>query len=97
MKTLEEIKKTINMHKEELDRRFKVKTIALFGSCAREEQKPESDIDILVEFREPVGLIHIVSLENYLSDILGVRADVIPRDNIRAELKDTILKEAISI
>lgn len=97
MKKLEELKKIISEHKQGLEQKYKVKRIAIFGSYARNQQKEESDIDILVEFNEPVGLIHLVSLENYLSDILGIKTDVIPREDIRKELKDVILKEAIPV
>ncbi len=97
MKTLEEIKKIINSHRTELEERFKVKSIGIFGSYVRGEATPESDIDILVEFTGPVSLLHIVSIENYISDILGIKADVVPVKNVRKELKGYILKEAISI
>lgn len=97
MKNLDEIKKIIDKHREELIKRFKVETISIFGSYARKEQKEKSDVDILVEFKAPVSLLHIVSLENYLSDILGVKVDVVPKKNIRKELKDSILKEAILV
>ncbi len=59
--------------------------------------RPLRVIYILVEFKEPVSLLHIVSLENYLSDILEIKADVVPRKNIREELKTIILKEAVAI
>lgn len=55
MKTLEEIKEVIIQHKEDLKRNFKVKEIGIFGSFVRGEQKRGSDVDILVEFEEPIG------------------------------------------
>ncbi len=97
MRTFEEIKKGINQHRQELEEKYKVKNISIFGSYIRGEQKEESDIDILVEFVKPVSLLHIVSLENYLSDILGIKVDVIPKKNIRKELKDMILNESVPI
>lgn len=97
MKNLQEIKILINKHKEELEGRFKVKSIAIFGSYSRGEQREKSDIDILVEFKEPVSLLHIVSTENYLSDLLGIKVDLVPKRNIREELKEVILKEAIPL
>lgn len=97
MRNLEQIKKVIDQHREELESKFKVKTIAIFGSYVRKAQKEKSDIDILVEFKTPVSILHIVSLENYFSDILGIKADVVPKKNIREELKETILKEAIAV
>ncbi len=56
MKTLNEIKKILLEHKQELKEKYKVKSIAIFGSYARGEQTEKSDIDILVEFYEPIGL-----------------------------------------
>ncbi len=97
MKELDNIKRIINEHKQELTRKYKVRSMAVFGSYARSQQSKESDIDILVEFKESVGLLHLVSLENYLTDILNIKADLVPKDNIREELKDIILKEAIYI
>jgi len=55
MKTLEEIKKIIQQHRHELEEKYKVKKIAIFCSYARSEQNKESDLDIVVEFKEPVG------------------------------------------
>jgi len=59
MKEIEEIKYIINQHRQELEERFKAKSIAIFGSYARGDQTPESDIDIMVEFKEPVGFLFI--------------------------------------
>jgi predicted nucleotidyltransferase len=94
MKNLEEIKEIIKNHKKELKEKYKVKSIAIFGSYVRGEQKEESDLDLLVEFEEPVSLLHIVSVENYLSDILGIKVDLILKKNIREELREIIIKEA---
>lgn len=94
---LEEIKEIISRHRQELEQRYKVKKIAIFGSYVRGEEREGSDVDILVEFTMPVSLLHIVSLENYLSDIIGLKIDLVPEKNIRKELRDTILKEAVPI
>jgi hypothetical protein len=97
VKSLEEIKEIIRSYREELEERYRVSSIAIFGSYVRGEQKKESDIDLLVEFEGPVSLLHIVSVENYLSDILGMKVDLVPRKNIREELRETIIKEAIAV
>ncbi|MFH0814289.1 MAG: nucleotidyltransferase family protein [Pseudomonadota bacterium] len=97
MKKLEEIKSILVQHKEELRERYGVKEIEIFGSYIRGEQKITSDLDILIDFERPVSLLHIVALENYLSDILEVKVDVVPKKNIRKELKEIILSEAILI
>jgi predicted nucleotidyltransferase len=97
MKTLEEIKEILANHKNKLHEKYSVIEIGIFGSYVREEQKETSDVDVLVEFEKPVSLLQIVSLENYLSDILGVKVDVVPKKNIRKELKEYILKETVPV
>jgi len=92
---LDNVKNIIKEHKTDLRQNFKVKYIGIFGSYARNEQKDDSDVDILVELDEPVSLLSLVRLENYLSDLLHVKADIIPKNDIRPELRDNILKEAI--
>lgn len=97
MKTLDQVKEILAKRKGELKEKYKVKEIGIFGSYVKGEQKETSDVDILVEFEKPVSLLQIVSLENYLSDILGIKVDVVPKKNIRKELKEFILKGAIPV
>lgn len=97
IKSLDAIKEILAKHKSILHEKYSVANIGIFGSYVREEQKETSDVDILVEFDKPVSLLQIVSLENYLSDILGIKVDVVPKKNIRKELKDHILKEAVLV
>lgn len=97
MKTFDEISQILKKHKDELKKRYNLTEISLFGSYVRKEQEQASDVDVLVEFGKPVSLLHIISLENHLSDIIGVKADVVPKKNIRKELKEFILKEALPI
>jgi len=75
---IEEIKKMITNYKKELKEKYKVKEIGIFGSYARGEQQKTSDIDILVEFEEPVGW-EIVDLHECLEKILGVKVDLVTR------------------
>ena len=97
MKKLEEIKRTINGHKLFLKERFKVKSIAVFGSCLRDQQGEESDIDILVEFESTIDLFEFIELENFLSGILGNKVDLVMKDTLKPRIKDTILREAVNI
>ena len=96
-KDKDEIIQTLKRHKEELYKKYGVKEIGLFGSFARGEETDKSDIDILVEFEKPVGLLTVSSLENYLSDLLGIKADVVRKRNIRKELKENILNEVVNL
>ncbi len=97
MKTLEDVKRIIEEHKEICKRQYHVKSFSVFGSYVKEEQKECSDLDILVEFDKQISLLQLVSLENYLSDILDIKVDLIPKHNLREELKDSILNESISL
>jgi len=78
--TLEEIKDLLREHKKELKERFKVKSIAIFGSYARGEQKKESDVDMIIEFadEESLGAFKFIGLmmdlEEYLQEILGKKS-----------------------
>jgi len=97
MKNFIEIKELLKSHKKEFGEKYQIKDIGIFGSYVKGIQNKTSDIDILVTFGKPVSLLHIVSFENYLSDMLGIKVDVVPKNNIRKELKDSILKEMVSV
>ena len=97
MKTLEEIKNIIAKYKKTLEQVYMVKEIGIFGSYVRNEQHSKSDVDILVEFEEPVSLLKLVSLENFLKEILKINLEVIPKKDLRKELKENIIKETIYI
>lgn len=92
MKTLEEIKKIIQQHRHELEEKYKVKKIAIFGSYARSEQNKESDLDIVVEFKEPVGFLFI-HLADFLEEILGIKVDLTTPDAIKPNRRKYIMEE----
>ena len=71
--------------------------IAIFGSYARDEEKPGSDIDIIVEFSERKSLLALVRIERELSEILGIRVDLLTEKSISTYLIDSIKKEMESI
>jgi len=77
----------------EVLRKYKVKKIGLFGSYVRDEQCKNSDVDILVEFSKPVGL-EFFTLENYLSEMLGVRVELVTKGALKPIFRRNILKEA---
>lgn len=78
MKALEEIKRVLTEHKLELRKQFHVQNIALFGSYVRADQEAGSDIDILIEFDQPVGW-EIVDVHRYLEEILGMKVDLVTK------------------
>lgn len=71
--------------------------IAIFGSYARNEQKPGSDIDVIVEFSGRKSLLELVRIERELSGILGIRVDLLTEKSISPYLIDSIKKEMESI
>ncbi|MDA8088983.1 MAG: nucleotidyltransferase family protein [Nitrospiraceae bacterium] len=97
MKELEKIKDILNKHRDELREKYKLAEIGIFGSYIRGEQKKESDLDVLVEFSEPVSLLALIGAENYISDLIGRKVDLVPREDIRPELKQVILDEVVYI
>jgi uncharacterized protein len=97
MQKIETLKAALALHKEELKKKYKVKEIGIFGSYVRQEQKKKSDLDILVTFYETIDLFSFVELENYLSDILGIKVDLVMKEGIRPRLKERILSEAVYV
>ncbi|MEA2054653.1 MAG: nucleotidyltransferase family protein [Candidatus Thermoplasmatota archaeon] len=97
MKKIDEIKHILKSHKEIMAEKYHVKEISVFGSYVRGDQVSGSDIDILVEFSKPVGLIKFIELEEYLSELLKTKVDLVPKSGIKIALKDSILSEAVSV
>lgn len=89
----EDIIKMLSELKTELANRFKVDNLGLFGSFGRSEQNMESDIDILVEFRQGADLLDLVALGNFLEEKLGRRVDIVTKRALRPEIRDQVLKE----
>ncbi|GCC10026.1 nucleotidyltransferase domain protein [archaeon] len=95
MKDLEEIKRILTAHLKELEEKYQVKSIGIFGSVVRGEQKKTSDVDILVDFHEVPDLLEFVALERHLEEILEIKVDLVRKQVIRHELQDRILSEVV--
>jgi len=93
MRELEEIKRILRAHKADLAERFKVKSIGIFGSYVRGEQGERSDLDVLVEFDEPIDLLEFCGLQIYLSELLGVEVDLVLKSGLKPRIGRRILKE----
>ncbi len=72
-----------------------VRSLDLFGSVARGELSPDSDVDLLVDFDKPVGLFHFFRVQRRLEEILGSKVDLVMRDAVKRQLRDRIFAEAI--
>ena len=86
--------KDLKRYKDYLRQEYKVREIGVFGSYAKNEQKRGSDLDVLMEFYEPVGLGYF-ELKDFLEDVLKINVDLVIKIGIKPQLKDKILKEVI--
>ena len=73
-----------------------VAELAVFGSCVRGEERPGSDVDILVEFASPVSIFKFLDVKERLENLLGRPVDLVMRTALKPQLRDRILEEAIS-
>ena len=97
MKTLAEIERILRDQKPYLAETHGVSEIGVFGSYVRGEQQSDSDVDILIELERPpkIGLIGLVELQEHLSDLLGVKTDVVIKSNLRRRIGQRILREVV--
>ncbi len=94
---LKKIKEILKKHENELREKFGIREIMIFGSTVRGEATEKSDVDILAEFEKDISLLGLVKAELYISRLLGIKVDLIPKEDLREELKDRILREAVPI
>jgi len=78
-------------------KRSKVTKAGIFGSYARGEQDGESDVDILIEINDKVGLVEFIGLKMAIQELLGKRVDLVEYDTIRPEIRENIIGDEISI
>ena len=95
MKLIENIKKMLKEQESFLKDRYGVSKIGIFGSYVKGKAKKSSDLDILVDFQKDadIGLLEFIALENYLSDLLGVKVDLVMKDSLKPRIGKHILKE----
>jgi predicted nucleotidyltransferase len=74
---------------------YGVESISLFGSVARDEAGPRSDVDLLVDVDDEVTLFGLSRLKHHLEDLLGMPVDLVTSDALRPHMRDSILAEAI--
>jgi uncharacterized protein len=93
--SLEKILEILRQQLPMLTERYSVERLEIFGSYVRSEQK--SDLDILVTFKEVPSLLTFIAIENYLSDLLGVKVDLVMKDSLKPKIGGQILCEAIPV
>ena len=81
----------------EMERKFGVKLLLLFGSVARDEATPASDVDLLVEFNRPVGYFGLFALQDYLEKLLGCSVDLGTPDSLKPYIRERVMGELIRV
>src|SRR5262249_17439882 len=97
MKTIDQIMGELRRIQPDLRRRYPIRAMGVFGSYVRGKQTESSDLDILVELGEGIGLIGVAGLQQDLSDALGVKVDLVMKDALKRDIGRRILAEAVML
>ena len=92
-----DLARILREHMPELERDYGVASLGLFGSYVRGEQQEGSDLDVLVEFDRPIGLLGLVGAEQYMSDLLGVKVDLVMKQSLRRRIGRAILEKVVTL
>ena len=93
----DEALKRLSDHKDDLRDKFGVTSIAIFGSTARDEARPDSDVDTLIEIERPAGFFTISKVNFYLEDILGAKVDLVTPGGLRSPIRERIYQDLIYV
>jgi predicted nucleotidyltransferase len=95
--TLKDVKSILQAQMPYLSERYQVESLGVFGSFVKNIQDEESDLDLLVTFHDVPGLLKFLELENYLSDQLGVKVDMVMRTALKPKIGQRILSEVVPV
>jgi len=93
----QEILDRLHERYSEIEQRFNVQQLRLFGSAARDEHRSDSDIDILVGFKGPATLDGYMDLMFYLEELLGNKVDLVTEKGLRKEVRPNVEKDAVRV
>jgi uncharacterized protein len=96
MKTLQEIKSVLRNHRQHLFHDYPIKSMAIFGSYSRKDQNEDSDLDILVEFKDKIG-IRFIDLAEELENIVGFKVDLVSQNGIKEKYLKAIGSDLIYV
>ncbi|NJN67636.1 MAG: nucleotidyltransferase family protein [Chloroflexaceae bacterium] len=88
---------TLRYHLPDLSRQYHIKSLGVFGSYVRNEQTPQSDLDVLVEFDHVPSLFTYVEIQETLSCLVGVPIDLVHRPDLKPHIREGILKEVVMV
>ena len=95
--TREDVLRTLRILKTELAANYKVNETSLFGSFVRHEQVETSDIDLLVDFSQDASFFDLVRLALFLEEKFHRKVDIVPKESLRAEIRETVLRERVTV
>ena len=90
---LSDINNTLKSTLPVIREKYAVEFLGIFGSYLRNEQTPNSDLDLLVSFSEVPSLLKFIELENYLTDLLGIKVDLVMKEALKPGISKNILDE----
>lgn len=96
MKSLIEIQRTLEDCKSVLYEKYPIKSLAIFGSYARKEQNDQSDLDLIVEFKDKIG-IRFIDLADDIEKIIGIKVDLVSRGGIKEKYLQAIQSDLIYV
>ncbi|MFC2139247.1 nucleotidyltransferase family protein [Bacteroidota bacterium] len=96
-KSINQISKRLREMNNFIKSEYNVTEIRIFGSYAKKKNNSKSDLDLLVTFSKTPSLLKFIELENFLSDKIGVKVDLVMEDSIKYQLKESILSSAVQI
>jgi predicted nucleotidyltransferase len=94
---LDDLRRILRQHMPLLRERYAVESLGLFGSYLRGDADSDSDLDLLVRFRQTPGLLRFVELENHLSDLLCLRVDLVMAEALKPNIGRRVLAEVESL
>ncbi|BAZ89413.1 DNA polymerase beta [Cylindrospermopsis raciborskii CHAB3438] len=97
MKTFDELRQLLSLQKQSLCEIYQITEIGIFGSYARGEETEASDVDILVDYETAPTFIMLVELRDYLSQLFGLKVDVVTKNGLKPRIRERVLAEAIYI
>lgn len=92
-----DVLRILQKERQELVDHYNISTLSVFGSVARDDARPDSDVDILVEFNQPVGLFQFIELQQRLEALLGSKVDLGTPRSLKPRIKEQVLQEAIRV
>ena len=95
MKTLNEIRQVLSLQKQSIREIYRITEIGIFGSYTRGDETETSDVDILVDYETAPTLIMLVELRDYLSQLFGIKVDIVTKNGLKPRIRERVLAEVV--